>query len=275
MAIITISREEGSLSREIAAGIAEKYKWAFVDKAIIEKELEQRYGMAPENFNRFDEKKPTVMGNFSHGFEKYYNYFKLYILEKVLENDGCVILGRGCSFLLRNIPGVLRVRLIASQETRVVRIMEEYDCDSRYAKKIIHQSDHERNRFHRFYFNESWSDPLFYDIVINTDNLGAESVNRMVSSAVESFIKENTDVSAEPVLQDHIIAQQIMNRILYTENLPVHLLDVNVKNRDVTLNGSVAVENIIKQCESIARQIPGVESVRNRIVFIGQYHPVS
>ena len=32
MAIITISRQEGSLSREIAEAIAVKHKWCYMDK---------------------------------------------------------------------------------------------------------------------------------------------------------------------------------------------------------------------------------------------------
>ena len=94
MAIITISRQEGSLSREIAEGIARKHKWLYIDKAVIEKALEG-YGIEADCFNKYDEKRPSLWDNFSLEYDRYYNFFKLYILEKSLENKGCVLLGRG------------------------------------------------------------------------------------------------------------------------------------------------------------------------------------
>lgn len=273
MAIITISRQEGSLSREIAAALAEKHKWYYMDKAIIEKAL-VAYGIDPENFKRYDEKKPSLWDNFSLEYDRYYNFFKLYLLEKAYENRGCVLLGRGGAFFLRNVPGVLRIRLVASQETRIERIMDRFKCDEKYAKKIMHQTDHDRNGFNKFFYNESWDDPALYDIVFNTDKLSTDTIYHMVSDTVRTFIKQKYDKAGHSSIGDLLISQRIINRILYSDKIPVHLLEVEVENGNVTLIGSVEVESLIDQCEETALKEAGVKSVANKIVFINQYPPI-
>lgn len=273
MAIITISRQEGSLSREIAAAIADKHKWFYMDKAIIEKAL-VGYGIEPENFNRYDEKKPSLWDNFSLEYDRYYNFFKLYLLEKAYENKGCVLLGRGGAFFLKNVPGVLRIRLIASEENRIVRIMERFKCDEKYAKKIMHQTDHDRNGFHKFFYNESWEDPSLYDIVFNTDKISTDTIFSMIDGAIHTFVKEKYDKSGKSSLGDLLISQRIINRILYSDKIPVHLLEVEVNDGNVTLIGSVEIESLIDQCEKTAAKEAGVKSVTNNIVFINQYPPI-
>jgi cytidylate kinase len=273
MAIITISRQEGSLSREIAATIAEKHKWFYMDKAIIEKSL-VGYGIEPENFKRYDEKKPSLWDNFSLEYDRYYNFFKLYLLEKAYENKGCVLLGRGGAFFLKDIPGVLRIRLIASEETRIERIMERFKCDEKYAKKIMHQTDHDRNGFHKFFYNESWEDPSLYDIFFNTDKISTDTIFSMIDGAIHTFVKEKYDKTGKLSIGDLLISQRIINRILYSDKIPVHLLEVEVKDGNVTLIGSVEIESLIDQCEETALKESGVNSITNNIVFINQYPPI-
>ena len=273
MAIITISRQEGSLSREIAAAIAKKNKWYYMDKSIIEKAL-VGYGIEPENFKRYDERKPSLWDNFSLEYDRYYNFFKLYLLEKAYENKGCVLLGRGGAFFLRDVPGVLRIRLVASENTRIERIKARFECDEKYAKKIMAQTDHDRNGFNKFFYNESWDDPVFYDITFNTDKLSTDTIYSMVSDAVHTFVKEKYDKSGHSALGDLLISQRIINRILYSDKIPVHLLEVEVENGNVTLIGSVEVESLIEQCEETAGKEAGVKSVSNKIVFINQYPPI-
>ncbi len=273
MAIITISRQEGSLSREIAEAIAVKHKWCYMDKATIEKAL-TGYGIEPESFKRYDEKKPSLWDNFSLEYDRYYNYFKLYLLEQAYKHKGCVLLGRGGAFFLKEVPGVLRIRLVASEETRIERIKIRYNCDEKYARKIMHQTDHDRNGFNKFFYNESWDNPVLYDIIFNTDKLSTSTIFSMVSDAVHTFVREKYDKAGHNALGDMLVSQRIINRILYTDKIPVHLLEVEVRDGNVTLIGSVEVESLIDQCGEAAKKEESVKSVTNRIVFINQYPPI-
>ena len=141
-------------------------------------------------------------------------------------------------------------------------------------KKIMSQTDHDRNGFNKFFYNESWDNPALYDITFNTDKLSTDTIYSMVSDAVHTFVKEKYDKSGHAALGDLLISQRIINRILYSDKIPVHLLEVEVEDGNVTLIGSVEVESLIEQCEETANKEAGVKSVTNKIVFINQYPPI-
>ena len=44
MAIITIARQEGSLSKEISEGLAQRFGWQFISRDLINKELAGSWG---------------------------------------------------------------------------------------------------------------------------------------------------------------------------------------------------------------------------------------
>ena len=272
MAIITISRQAGSLSREIAPALAKKFGWFYIDKNNILDALE-KYNIDTEIIEKYDEKKPSFRDSFFLENEKFFNYFKLYFFEKAVENKGCVLLGRGGSFLLKGAPGVLRIRLVSSDETRIERLMHEFGYDEKEAKKVMKISDHERIGFHKYYYHEDWSSPESYDITFNTDYFSTDSVSTMLSALIESYLKEGYDAEGQKYLKNMLTAQKIIIRILYEKNIAVHLLEVEVEDGKATIAGTVEVDSMIDQCGKAAK-IAGIESVENNIVFISQYPPI-
>lgn len=272
MAIITISRQAGSLSHEIAPVIAGKIGFFYIGSDEIRSALGKN-SIDTSVIDRFDEKKPGFKDSFSLENERYHNYLKLYIYEKALENRGCVLLGRGGAFLLRGIPGVLRIRLVASEKKRVERIMKKFSCDVKEAKKIITASDRERAGFHKYYYHEDWENPCSYDITLNSDDFPADSIANMLEGVINYYIKGNFEEEGRKRLSERLLAQKIVVKTLYEENIPVHLLEVEVRDDHAKLSGTVEIESLIEKCGEIAR-IEGIKSVDNKIVFISQYPPI-
>jgi cytidylate kinase len=268
MPIITISRQEGSFSQEIAAEIAENFKWPYLDKGVIEKALEDNYGLEAENFNKHDEKKPSLVDTYMHDYEQYNNDLKLYLLNAAIENKGCVILGRGGAFFLKDIPGVFRLRLISSEKTRINRIMEKHNCDFKHAEKIMHHTDHDRSGFNKFFYGKSWDDPSFYDMVLNTDKLTTDAVSEIVTGAVHTCIKGGDEKSTKSALNELLLLEKIRKQILFIDKIPIHLFEIDVKDGTVTLSGTVEVESRITECENCVMTVPGVKTVNNNLLFI-------
>jgi len=61
MAIVTISRQLGSLGTEIAQGVAEKLHYEYVDKKKIAEALSP-WGLFISGGEKFDERKPSFGG---------------------------------------------------------------------------------------------------------------------------------------------------------------------------------------------------------------------
>ncbi len=268
MAIITISRQEGSISSEIASEIAADFKYPYYDKTIIEKALEENYGIGREIFSRYDEKKPSLFESYFHEYDRYHNYLKLHLFNAAVENKGCVILGRGAAFMFRDIPGVFRIRLIASEDTRKERIAAIHKCDLKKAEKIIHHSDHDRNGFHKFFYGNSWDESSSYDIVMNTDKLTDKAVSEIITSAVKTFIRITDVANSKTALNTLYLAQKIKNKVLYTDNIPVNLFEVKVSDRTAIISGTVEVESRIKECENSIMSMEEIAGVNNNLMFI-------
>ncbi|MCQ2604681.1 MAG: cytidylate kinase family protein [Spirochaetia bacterium] len=271
MAIITIARQEGSLSKEIAQGLAERFGCQYVAKDTIKQELAGSYGITEQSISKYDEKKPGLIASLTNTHDKYNNYFKLYFLDKVVKDPKCILLGRGGAFFLKGVPGVLRIRIVGSENIRVSRIMERYNLDEKAARKMVTQVDNERSGYTRFFYNMSWDDPSSYDLVINTDQLSTDVVYSIVEGAISAF---NQTIHPDLLLnrlKELYMAQKIIIKILYEDKLPVHFLDVDVHGDKVTLLGTVEIQDLGRKTEKLVSEIEGVGSVDNRITFVNSY----
>ena len=60
----------------------------------------------------------------------------------------------------------------------------------------------------------------------------------------------------------------MITRITYQEKLPIESLEVNVENGVVTLEGSAITADERDRCGTIARQIPEVKDLINKVSFV-------
>lgn len=269
MSIITISRQYGSLGKEIAENLARALGYKFLDKKSLEAQY-GKYGIPEVSFEKFDEKTPGFLEYFKSGKDRYLRYLKTSIYENCQEGN-CVICGRGGQIMLKGLPGVLNVRIISSLATRVKRVSEQLNCDKKNAEKIIHHNDRERSGFHKFFFESDWKDEDLYDLIINTDNLSVESVIDTIKILNNCQCLQYDPAELKKKIEDKFIAQEVIISLLYEHSIPIDILDVYCENGAVTIKGTVTVEQNIEQCREAALKVPGVKSVDPEIYFITNY----
>jgi len=95
--------------------------------------------------------------------------------------------------LLRGVPAVVRVRLIASLETRVEILQESDDMDRAAAERYLHNVDDARARWIRMMYGEDINDPALYDIVLNLDQVNFTVACGMLESTVRQTEFNLTD----------------------------------------------------------------------------------
>lgn len=262
--MITVSRETGSLGDETARLVAERMDFTFLDRQALEKAVNgEVFPDIPTD--KYDEHSPSFWENFTAGKDVYLDRLRTAMLQSA-STENIVVLGRGGQFILRGIPGVFRVRLIAGHETRVSRTRETLGSDKRTAEKFCRKSDHERNGFSRFFFGGHWSDPASYDLTLCTDGLDRESAARIITEAFKA--SGSATIAGKSVLKDRLTAQIVRNRILYTEAIPVDLLEVEVSDGHVTVRGTVTVKENATRCETAARSVEGVSAVDTEVYFV-------
>jgi cytidylate kinase len=102
---------------------------------------------------------------------------RVFRLVRVLAEVGkAVIVGRAGSEVTRGLGPSVSVRLIASQEVRLQRMMELHGVDERKAADITSKSDTGRARLLKRHFRVDIDDPLLYDAVWNTGNVSFEAI---------------------------------------------------------------------------------------------------
>ncbi|MCK5736614.1 MAG: cytidylate kinase-like family protein, partial [Spirochaetaceae bacterium] len=216
MSIITVSRETGSLGDETARLLAEKLQYGLLDRNRLEKTIDGE-GFPDISLDRFDEQSPSFWENFTSGKDVYLDRLRTSMLDAA-SSGNAVILGRGSQFILEGIPGVFRVKLIASHGIRVSRIAETMKSDQKTAERYCKKSDHDRNGFSRFFFGGKWTNPSSYNITLCTDNLKPDTAAEIVIEAYNAHpaSKETGGI----YLKNRLISQIVRNRILYVEHIP-------------------------------------------------------
>jgi hypothetical protein len=266
MAIITLSRELGSLGTEIADALSSRLGYSKLDKTSL-KTLLKNFLVTEPQFERDDEKKPGFWVQFTLEKVRYLDFLKAAMYRFACEKD-CIIIGRGAHIIFRGVPGTLKLRVIAPLRVRVARLRERLDIDEQQALRMIHQSDHDRAGYHKYFFHADWDSPSDYDLVVNTAGVSPRETCETVSALLRSPAYSDAGGLVREVLQDLRIAQDVIIAIVYRERVSVVSLDAVCDKGVVALNGTVRSQSAIKQCVSIAGAVKGVAKVVSNLEVV-------
>ncbi len=107
-------------------------------------------------------------------------------IHEVAHAGRAVIVAHAASMALAGTPGVLRVLVTASPETRVQRLAAAQQISHDEAAAAIAASDRERRDYFQHFYNIKDETPTHYDLVVNTDVLTPEQAAEVVLCAAQS-----------------------------------------------------------------------------------------
>ncbi len=162
------------LGREVAQEAA-------ADLGIAEGELINRWETPPRMWEKFS------------ASTRLYKAAVLSVLADHAVEGNLVYHGLCGQLLLRGVPAVVRVRLIASLETRLAILQESDDMDRVAAERYLHNVDDARARWIRMMYGEDINDPALYDIVLNLDQVNFTVACGMLESTVRQTEFDLTD----------------------------------------------------------------------------------
>lgn len=191
--IITISRTFGSGGHDIGEKLAKELEIPFYDKNLL-KMMSDKTGISEEGLENADEKLLyQYTDSYSIAFgQDYSTNVYLYKVQKKLihelaEKSSCVIVGRLADWILRENPDLLRVFVMAPEEFRVSRIMEQEKITEKQAEKLIRQMDKLRRNYYSFFTDGKWDDMENKDIIINSSLRGIDGTVEILKSIVNSL----------------------------------------------------------------------------------------
>jgi hypothetical protein len=171
--IVTISREPGCSSHPLGRILAHRFGFDLYGIEIIDL-IAKSTDFSRQMVATLDEKTQSAFEDWiSESFfhEQFHSKSYLSNLSKVVfsiaAHGKAVILGRGANFLLPP-QDRLAIRLIAPLEARVKNTMREQNLSEQKSREYIKKIEQQRRSFIRKHFLEDITDPVNYDLVINT-----------------------------------------------------------------------------------------------------------
>jgi cytidylate kinase len=267
--MLTISRQLGSAGDQITRLVAAELRWKMLDNALAEKLLVER-GFPPTVVESFSDRTPDLWHRLSAGKDRYLHYLKLVSYEFARQGS-FIILGRGGQLLFAEVPGVLKVQVVAPLEDRVRNLNRETGQDMQRALQAVQHSDNERAGFHRFLFHADWHSPCLYDLVLNSHLLSPEAAAGLILKTLACAEMKDKREEALSRLEQLYQVQRAFVSILYEQKLPVRYLEIEVHDGTVTLKGVARDHPSIERCREAAAGVFGRKRIDNEISFEPKY----
>jgi cytidylate kinase len=181
---LTIARDIGARGDEVASRLADHLHWQVFDKEIVDfiardsrvrqdlvRELDER---SQSLIHDMVERLLLMAAGISFGNEEYHKAL-LKTLAYLAARGKAIIVGRGSAYALQGEPG-LHLRIIASQEVRVQRLVQQWQVRPEEARGRMLHVDAERRSFIQHHYRQNVDDPRGYDAIYNSDRLSVEEI---------------------------------------------------------------------------------------------------
>jgi cytidylate kinase len=193
---IAIGREYESGGHDYGKHLAQKLGFEFYDHSIIKmaaKELGFELGYA----EKIDESmRNSVLFDFAN---QVYGYSaqneppkdalfeaESRLIKELAAKGNCVIVGRGCDYILKDHPKCLKLFLHAPLEYRTNRLAKKANLSLEEAQKQIHQNDKRRAENYHYYTRQIWGLSRNYDLSLDTTK-GTKFLDFVITNVLESM----------------------------------------------------------------------------------------
>jgi cytidylate kinase len=264
MPMIAMTREMGSLGKDVAAGVAERCGKRVVYHEIIEP-IANKMRLRKSHVERFLDGKSGIWERLTTDRTSL-SIFTADETFRFLRDDSTgVIRGWGAVHLLRNIPHVIRVRVCAPLETRIARMMERLSTDDREkVENEIQMSEEAHTAITRRHFGVNWRDPELYDLVLSTERLSVEECVEEVECMMKKRCFQETPESVRMV--DNLSAEWSVRSALRRDDRTKETsITVECDAGTAKLLGVVDTEAESEAAAEMAAAAEGVTRVDNQL----------
>jgi cytidylate kinase len=181
MPIITISRGSMSGGRALAECVSSALGAACVGREIVVAAA-HKIGISDEVLGRKLDSSPGLWDRLTQERRTYVVAVQAALAERAVDGN-LVYHGHAGHLLLRGLPAVLRVRLIAPMAMRVHAVMERDRLRPEAAEEYIRQVDEDRVRWTKFIYGVDLRDPQLYDLVLSLEVMSLRSACALVVEA--------------------------------------------------------------------------------------------
>jgi cytidylate kinase len=269
MAVIAMTREMATLGRDVAAGLAQRLGLQIVHHELVAQDIAGRAGTRESEVLRFLEGGSSLLDRWRVDTARLSRYTAEQILDLAAKGD-VLIRGWGATYLLRNVPHVVCVRICAPMPDRERVLMERLGLDDpATARREIERNDAAHNGTMQRLFGIDWTDPALYAVVLNTARIHVEEcVDHIVRIAQSPAFQETP--ASRAALNDQLILSKVHSALdqRFGSSMSALGIDAEVADGKVVLKGALSDQRMIAETVRLMHSISGVQGVESRIGHI-------
>lgn len=275
MPLIAMTREMGSLGKDVAALLAARLDKQVVHHEIIDN-LASKMRLRKSHVIRFLEGKSGIWERLTTDKTSLSIYTADETFALAESNRVAVIRGWGATHLLRPVAHVITVRVCAPFEVRVKRMMERLNTDDRaFVENEIRLSEEAHGAITRRHFGIHWQDAEHYDLVLNTERLTVEECADEVAGLLDDPTFRETPESLRQ-FRDLALAAHVRAALRQDARTGKMAFTVTCREAIATLAGLVDPGQQPADAVEVASKVPGIKAVKNelRLAVPGARHLV-
>ncbi len=267
MSVITISRGSYSKGKEVAEKIAQRLGYTCISRDVV-LEASEEFNIPEIKLVRALHDAPSVLSRFTGGKRKYIAFIRAALLRH-FNQDNIVYHGLAGHFFVKGIPHVLKVRIIADMEDRVLCEMAREGISRKEACHILKKDDEERRKWSRTLYGIDPQDPSLYDLVIHIRKTTVDDAVNIICHSVGLKDFQTTPAS-KTAMEDLALAAEV-KAIFWQSG---HNIEVSSQCGMVYVKteAPVAQEQALShELERISKKIPGIKDFRVNVLPITPY----
>ncbi len=259
MTIITISRGTLSGGGHFAEMLGERLGYQVISREVLV-EAAKKYGASEKRLFEEMEQPPKFWDRLIGHRESYIMAVQATLAEMIV-TDRVIYHGQAGQFLLRDLPNVLKLRLIAPQAYRIDAAMEQQKLNHDEAERYIHHIDAQRRKWVHYFYNSDCADPSLYDMVINLEKMSMDTAVDLVEQ-LTTRPAYKTDELGEygQILRDFALETRLRASLEFCSEFPENAVGVAVRQGVVHLTGAY-LDKHSDDVETFLHRLGGVEQI--------------
>lgn len=172
VAILTISRQIGSLGDEVASALASKLGWELITRETALNRFLKPVAKA-QDFHFLQESAKFYREKSSENIS-YIAHLEQSISDLTAENS-VILVGFGSQVMFAGKAETIHMRIVAPESVRLERIKRQYQLTDDQAMRILITADRKHKRFVSTVFDVDLTEPDLYHLTLNTAQLSVDA----------------------------------------------------------------------------------------------------
>jgi cytidylate kinase len=260
--IIAITREMGSLGKDVARGLGDALGLPVIYHEVID-QLADRMRVRKSHVIRLLDGSAGLIERLTADKTSLSLFTADEVFSIAAQGRGAIIRGWGATHLLREVPHAVCVRICAPFEVRKERMMERLgSSDPELVGEEIRNNDEAHSAIMRRHFDLQWTDSEHYDLVLNTKRVRVDECVSEVLSLVRAAQFAETEATRQK-LDDLALAARVRAALRRAPETREARVGVSAQEGRVALSGAGSTDEKLAFVE-VASAVPGVRDVAYR-----------